>query len=181
MLRRLSSKKIYQGYHFCLVKDRFALHTDPRKIMTREVIDHPGAVAILPFVDKKNILLLRQFRYTVKGNLWEIPAGTLEKNEKPLSCAKREIEEETGFRARRWRHLTTFFTAPGITNEKMFLYKAWDLALGVKNLDADEYIEHKTVPLSKALQMIEKGLIRDAKTIVGILWASSALKKGIFP
>ena len=170
--RIIKSRKIYRGFNFQLFKDRFILDAARGKVVTRELVDHPGAVVILPFVDKEHILLLRQFRYAAKGDLWEIPAGTLEKGEKAIHCAKREIEEETGFCARRWKLLTRFFPAPGISNEVMTLYKAEDLVPGNKNLDHDEWIEHETVSLAKARRMIRQGTIRDAKTIIGVLWAS---------
>ena len=170
--RLLESREIYRGYIIRLVKDRFVLDCAKNKIVTRELVKHPGAVVILPFVDKKHILLLRQFRYAVKGDLWEIPAGTLEKGEQPLRCAKRELEEETGFLAKRWKYLTRFFPAPGISDEVMTLFKAEVLRQGRKNLDHDEWIEHETVSLAKALRMIQKGLIRDAKSIAAILWAA---------
>lgn len=170
--RIIESRKLYRGFNFQLLKDRFVLDAAHGKVVTRELVDHPGAVVVLPFVDKSRILILRQFRYAAKGDLWEIPAGTLERGEKTLACAKREIEEETGFRARRWKLLTRFFPAPGISNEMMTLYKAESLVPGRKNLDHDEWIEHETVSLAKARRMIHRGTIRDAKTIIGVLWAS---------
>ena len=168
----VESKNIYQGRIIRLVKDRFVLKQAPKKIVTRELVIHPGAVVIVPFSDKQHILLLRQFRYAAQGNLWEIPAGTLELGERPLDCAKRELEEETGFSAKKWKFLTQFFPAPGISNEIMTLYRADQLVQGTKNLDHDEWIEHKTVSLVTAVQMIKKGAIRDGKTIAGLLWAS---------
>ncbi len=170
--RLLTSKTIYQGHIIQLVKDRFILHAAKEKVVTRELVLHPGAVVIIPLVDKDHLLLLRQFRYAANGDLWEIPAGTLEKKEKPLECAKRELEEETGYRARRWKTLTRFLPAPGISNEIMTLFKADGLEPGRKNLDHDEWIEHKAVSLKEAQAMIRRGVIRDAKTIAGILWIS---------
>jgi ADP-ribose pyrophosphatase len=170
--RLLESRKLYRGFNFQLTKDRFVLDAAPGKVVTRELVDHPGAVVILPFAGKKRILLLRQFRYAARGDLWEIPAGTLERGEKTLACAKRELEEETGFRAKRWKLLARFFPAPGISNELMTLYKAEGLEPGKKNLDHDEWIEHETVSLAKARRMIRQGTIRDAKTIIAVLWAS---------
>ncbi len=166
----IESKKIHQGYNFRLIKERFVLDVAKHKVVTRELIDHPGAVVILPFVDKNHIILLKQFRHAAQGDLWEIPAGTLEPGEKPIHCAKREIEEETGFKAKRWVFLSRFFSAPGISNEIMTLYKAENLVPGRKNLDHDEWIEHEVVSIKKACQMIKKGTIRDAKTIIGLLW-----------
>ncbi len=125
---------------------------------------------IVSFVDKTHLILLRQFRYAAKGELWEIPAGTIERGETTLQCAKRELEEETGFRAKKWRFLSRFFPAPGISNELMTLYRAEQLSLGRKNLDHDEWIEHEIVSLPDARRMIRQGRIRDAKSIIGILW-----------
>lgn len=169
----VQSTTLYKGHIIQLVKDRFILDVAKNKVVTRELVIHPGAVVVLPFVDKKNILLLKQFRYACKGDLWEIPAGTLEKNEKELTCAKRELEEETGFKAKRWRFLTRFYPAPGISNEVMSLFQAEDLVLGAKNLDHDEWIEHHIFPLKEALRMVKNGKIQDGKTIAGILWAVS--------
>ena len=168
----MQSRKIYDGHIIQLFKDRLVVHSRPGKIITRELVQHPGAVAIVPYVDKNHILLLKQFRYAAKGNLWEIPAGTREKNEPTLRCAQRELEEETGFKARHWKFLTRFLPAPGVTNEIMTLYKAEGLFQGRKNLDHDEYIEHRVVPLKKVREMIRSGSIHDAKTIVGVLWQS---------
>ena len=166
----ISSRLIYKGHIVRFVKDRFRMHADPKKIVTRELVVHPGAVVIVPFVNKSRIFLLRQFRYAAKGNLWEIPAGTIEKNEKPILCARRELEEETGFKASRWNFLTRFYPAPGISDEVMSLFSASGLSQGRKNLDHDEWIEHNEVSLSQALRMIRSGRIQDAKTIAGILW-----------
>ncbi len=168
--RLIESKTLYRGRIIRLVKDRFILNVSKNKLVTWELVRHPGAVAIVPFADKKHLLLLRQFRYAADGDLWEIPAGTLEKNEAPLACAKRELEEETGFKARKWIYLTRFFPTPGISDEMMTLYRAEGLYPGQKNLDHDEWIEHETVSLKKANEMIRHGSIRDAKSLVGILW-----------
>ncbi len=168
--RLVHSQEIYRGHIIRLVKDRFILHRAPKKIVTRELVKHPGAVVIVPFVDAAHLVLLRQFRYAVKGDLWEIPAGTLEKGEATLRCAKRELEEETGFRAKNWKLLSSFFPAPGISDERMTLYRAEDLSQGIKKLDHDEWIEHEIVSLRDARRMIRQGRIRDAKSIIGILW-----------
>jgi ADP-ribose pyrophosphatase len=170
--RLVSSREIYRGHIIRLVKDRFILKRDPKKLVTRELVEHPGAVVIVPYVGKDRLLLIRQFRYAAKGDLWEIPAGTLEKGEATLSCAKRELEEETGFRAKKWTFLSRFFPAPGISDELMTLYRAEKLFDGTKNLDHDEWIDHKTVRVRDALRMIKRGTIRDGKTIAGILWSA---------
>ena len=172
--RLVESKTIYRGRIVRLVKDRFILNAAKNKLVTREILRHPGAAVIVPYADKKNLLLIRQFRYAAQGDLWEIPAGTLEKGEAPLVCAKRELEEETGFKARRWTLLGRFLPAPGISDEMMTLYRAEDLRPGRKNLDHDEWIESQVVSVKKARQMIRRGLIRDAKTIAGILWPDAS-------
>ena len=164
------SRCLYDGFISKLVKDRFYLRGYPGKLFTRETLVHPGAVAILPWVDKKHIILLRQFRYAAKTFLWEIPAGTLEKGEHPLSCAKRELEEETGFSAKTFRKLSTFYPAPGVSSEIMHLFSANGLLPGQKHLDHDEWITHEVVAFRDALRMIQKGRIRDAKSIIAITW-----------
>lgn len=153
------------------VQDRFIYHKDPGRIVTRDLVLHPGAVVILPFISPGKILLERQFRWSVKGDLWEIPAGTREKGEKPLICAKRELEEETGYRAARWTLLARFYPAPGISDEVMWLYRAEKLSPGKMNLDADEWMETHVVSVRLALAMIRDGRIRDGKTITAVLWS----------
>lgn len=169
--RVIESRKLYRGYHITLFKDRFVLDAAKDKIVTRELIAHPGAVVIVPFASKNEILLLRQFRYSAKGDMLEIPAGTLEKGERPLTCAKRELEEETGFRAKRWAFLTKFYSAPGMSNEIMWLYRADGLVPGKKQLDHDEFITHEKISLKRAETLVRKNHIQDGKTIAGILWA----------
>ena len=170
--RLIHSREIYSGHIVRLVKDRFILNRDPKKLVTRELVEHPGAVVIVPYAAKDRLILIKQFRYAAGGDLWEIPAGTLEKGEAPLTCAKRELEEETGFLAKKWTFLTRFFPAPGISDELMTLYRAENLSPGKKNLDHDEWIEHEVVSMTEAKRMIRRGLIRDGKTIAGILWSA---------
>ncbi len=163
------SETIYQGKIVKLVRDRIYLYR-ARKSMVREMIVHPGAVAIVPMLSPQKMILLRQFRYAAKGDLWEIPAGTLEKGERPIDCAKRELEEETGFCTRSMNKATTFFCAPGVSDEVMTLYVAKGLFPGKMNLDHDEYLTHKVFTVRQAARMIAQGTIRDAKTIVGVSW-----------
>jgi ADP-ribose pyrophosphatase len=142
-----------------------------------EVVRHPGASAILPFLsdpagDDPQILLLRQYRYTVDGYLYEIPAGKLDADETPAQCAARELKEETGCTAERIDHLLTTFTTPGFTNEQIHLYMAIGLTRGDAATEADEFLEVETVALSRALHMIQNGEIRDAKTALTILYAA---------
>lgn len=136
---------------------------------SRELVIHPGAVAVVAVTGQKELLLVRQYRYAVGQVLYELPAGKLEKGEDPLLSAQRELSEETGFRAANWRHLTTFYTAPGFCNEKMYLYLAEGLEEEEAHPDEDEIVSFEKVPLAEVLLKIDHGEIQDAKTILGVL------------
>ena len=135
----------------------------------RDVVIHPGAVAILPLVDAENVCLLRNNRPIVGATLWEIPAGTLEPNEPPDQAAVRELAEETGYVAVSWRKLAEFYPSPGVLSERTHLYLASDLTSGPMRLEADEQLEPKIVPWRDALAWTLDGTIRDAKTLVALL------------
>jgi ADP-ribose pyrophosphatase len=136
--------------------------------MTRDIIDHPGAVAILPFLSSKRVLMIRQFRAAVGSWIWEIPAGTLEKGEKPLQCARRELIEEVGFAARKWKKLGTFWTAPGFCTEVMHVYRAWDLTPQAGQADDDEHIRVKEMPIDEVHAAARSGRLRDAKSLAAL-------------
>lgn len=140
----------------------------------REIVEHPGSVTILPLLDDDRVCLIRNYRVSVGQTLWELPAGTLEPAEDPLECARRELAEETGYRATRVELLCEFFLSPGILNERMRLYRATGLAPGKAQLDSGEDIETFVVPFSEALAMALDGRIQDAKSLVGILWHATA-------
>lgn len=133
---------------------------------------HPGAVVVVALVRPGVVLLLRQYRHAVGAELVELPAGTLEPNEAPETCAARELAEETGRRAGTLKHLTTFWSSPGILREKMHLFLAQDLTDAAQSLDEDEVIEVVEVALSDAVEMVRDGRIADAKTIVGLLYCA---------
>lgn len=138
----------------------------------REYLGHPGAVAVVPVMDAApdpKILLVRQFRYPVKEVTLEIPAGKLDKGENPLACVKRELEEETGFRARTIRKLLSFWPTPAFADEVIHIYAARDLRPGTFSPDEDEFIRPVVLPLSRVLLMIRRGLLRDSKTIISLL------------
>ena len=142
-----------------------------------EMIRHPGASAVVPFVsdpagDDPQLLLIRQYRYAADGFLYEIPAGRLEAGEDPAECARRELQEETGCRAQRVEPLFTMYTTPGFTDEKIHLFMAVGLTMGESGRESDEFITVETVALSRALEMIERGEIQDAKTALGVLYAA---------
>jgi ADP-ribose pyrophosphatase len=139
------------------------------RTVRRETVLHPGAVAILPLMDAGRVCLLRNRRFSVGEVLWEIPAGTLEPPEPPDQAAARELAEETGYRAERWRKLGEFYPSPGILSERMHLYLAEGLTPGPLHLEAGEQIEPQVVGWSDALAWALDGTIRDAKTLVAIL------------
>ena len=142
-----------------------------------EMIRHPGASAIVPFLsdpagDDPQLLLIRQYRYAADGYLYEIPAGRLDAGEDPRACAVRELREETGCSADHVEHLFTMYTTPGFTDEKIHLFMATGLTAGETAREADEFVETVPTPLSRALTMIQAGEIQDAKTALGILYAA---------
>ena len=135
----------------------------------RDVVIHPGAVAILPLVDAEHVCLLRNHRPVVGATLWEIPAGTLETGEAPEHAAVRELAEETGYAAKSWRKLTEFYPSPGVLSEITHLYLATDLTPGTMRPEAGEDLEPHVVAWSDALGWALDGTIRDAKTLVALL------------
>jgi len=166
----LDSQTVYKGNIIDVKVDAVVLPNG--KKACREVVEHSGAVAVVAVNSNGEMLLIRQFRYPVNSILWELPAGKLEPGEHPIECAKRELAEETGFGARKWLHLSTFYTTPGFSNEVMYLYMAEDLYKETGNPDDDEFIEVYSVPCETAVRQVVEGVIRDAKTIAGILLAS---------
>lgn len=136
---------------------------------TREVIEHPGAVAVIALTGGGELLMVRQYRHATGEVLLEIPAGKRDPGESPLACAQRELEEETGYRAKQWRLLFSYYTTPGFSDELLYIIQASDLEKGEAHTDEEEFIEVVTVPVPEALDMVYRGEIRDAKTIIGIL------------
>jgi ADP-ribose pyrophosphatase len=135
----------------------------------RDVILHPGAVAILPLLDDGHICLVRNHRPIVGKVLIEIPAGTLEPSEKPAAAARRELAEETGYRARRWQKLAEFIPSPGVLSERTHVFVARDLTPGPQRLEKDERISPRIVTWRQAVAWALDGTIRDAKTLIAIL------------
>jgi len=152
--------------HYCI--DEVTLSNG--HISTREMVTHPGAVAIIAYTANNEIILVKQYRYPVKETLYEIPAGKLESGEMSDASAKRELEEETGFVAKRWEKVSSFYTAPGFSNEKMHLFMATDLIEKTAHPDPDEIIVYEKMPLEEAMKMIETGEIKDSKTMFALMW-----------
>jgi ADP-ribose pyrophosphatase len=139
------------------------------KPVHRDIVIHPGAVAILPLVDAGHVCLVRNHRFVVGEDLLEIPAGTLEAGEPPETAAPRELAEETGYTAARWRNLAAFYPSPGVLSERTHLFLAQDLTAGLMRLEEGEHLEPLVVPWEQALTWALDGTIRDAKTLVAIL------------
>jgi ADP-ribose diphosphatase len=142
-----------------------------------EIIRHPGASAVLPFLSDPagpdpQILLIKQYRYAAEDFLYEVPAGRLDPNESPEDCARRELLEETGCTAQRIDPLYTFYTTPGFIDERIHGFIATGLTRGESKREADEFMTLETMTLSRSLELIQKGEIRDGKTTVLILFAA---------
>lgn len=172
---RLASARAYTGRILNLDLDRVRFPNGTEGEL--EMIRHPGASAVVPFLSDPNgedpqLLLIRQYRYAAGDFIYEIPAGRLDPGETPLECATRELLEETGCTAERVEPLLGILTTPGFTDEKIHLFMATGLSMGESSREADEFIELVRLPLSEVLQMIERGEIIDGKTLVAILFAA---------
>lgn len=170
----LKKKKIYQGTVIDLSVDTVLF---PGKSVDMECIKHPGGAAVVPLLPDGSVVLIKQYRYVVNDTIWEIPAGRLEKDEMPRDCALRELEEEVGYKATEVVQLCEIYSAPAYCTEIIYLFLATGLIPGKQCLDDDEYIEIVTLPLDEAVAMVEKGEIKDAKTVTGLLLTTKRAPK----
>ncbi|QXM06077.1 NUDIX hydrolase [Crassaminicella indica] len=170
----IKSDRIYEGKMIQLRVDTVLLPGE--KQATREIVEHPGAVAIVPITEDNKIIMVKQFRKPVESILLEVPAGKIDKDEEPLSCAIRELKEETGYEAKNMQFLFSFYTSPGFSNERIYLYLAKDLIKGKASPDEDEHIEMECIDMDKLVSMVYDGKIKDSKTILAILAAKDLLK-----
>jgi ADP-ribose pyrophosphatase len=167
----LSSTKSYEGTVFSVYTDTTL--ENGRKI-TRDVVRHNGSVVILAIDASKStrdplVVIERQYRHATNGFLLEVPAGKLEAGESALAGAKRELLEETGFKAKRWRKMVRFFASPGFVGESLQVFIAEGLTAGTARPEYDEQLEISMIPLSKLLGMVEAGKIHDGKTLISVL------------
>lgn len=175
--KTMKSDKIYEGKIVNLRIDTVEL--PDKKYSKREIVEHPGSVGIIPITEDGSIILVEQFRKPVEKNLLEIPAGKIEINEEPKETALRELVEETGFIANKMEYIYEFYTSPGFSTEKIYLFLATELELGNKKPGENEYIETKKVKFEDLKSMISRGEIYDSKTIVGIFLAEKYINKNI--
>jgi ADP-ribose pyrophosphatase len=178
MERVVGSRILHRGRYMTFRVDTIERADGTRS--TRDIVGHPGAVAILAVDADDQVLFVRQYRTAAQQVLLEIPAGTLDidtatgATEDPDLAARRELEEETGYRAERWQKLTTFWTAPGFASELMHLYLATDLRPAHPNErlgpDEDEHLRLERMPFSDAIAAVDRGDVADAKSILGLLW-----------
>lgn len=171
----IESRVLYQGRVVTLRLDTVRLPNG--HITQREIVEHRGAVAIVPLLDADTVLLIRQYRQAVGETLLEIPAGTLEPGEPPERCAMRELQEETGYRAGSLRRLFSQYLAPGYSQEVLHVYLAEQLTPAPQQTEVDEMVQLVPTPLSQIVPMILKGEIKDAKTIAGLLMTLRVLER----
>lgn len=167
--KTLKVESIFQGRILTVQVETVELPNG--KVGTREIVRHPGAVAILPIEANGNVILVRQYRKPLNQAIWEIPAGKLEIGENPLECAKRELAEEIKKSASTWKELISVWTAPGFTNEMIHLFQAEELANEEAEADEDEFLEVKSFTPIQLKQMIQSGEIQDTKTINALLYS----------
>ncbi|MEK7403325.1 MAG: NUDIX hydrolase [Gemmatimonadota bacterium] len=171
----VSTRRVYDGRIIKVDEDAVEL---PNGAMANlEMIRHPGASAVVPFLsdpasEDPQLLLIRQYRHAADGFIYEVPAGKLDGDEEPIVCARRELLEETGCTSSRVEHLFTFYTTPGFTDERIHAFIATDLTRGEQQLQRDEVMTLETVSMSRALEMIRTGEIVDAKTALSILFVA---------
>lgn len=161
---------LYTGKIFDVVLEKVTLPNGAVK--DREIVRHPGAAAMVPFLDDGRVVLIKQYRHAVGEFVWEIPAGTLEPDEAPVECARRELVEETGYEAANLEKLTEILPAPGYTDEHIHIFLATGLKAVDQRLEDDEILELQPTVLETALAMVAQGEIRDAKTIAGLFLTS---------
>jgi ADP-ribose pyrophosphatase len=171
----LNKEIVYSGRAFTVRRDTLRLPDGHETSF--DIVDHVGSVIIIPLDGQGNLLFVRQYRHAAGLDLLELPAGTLNKDEAPDTCAHREIREETGMAAGHMQHLGGFYLAPGYSTEYMHVYLATDLRSDPLAADADEFLTVESIPLARALAIARAGEILDAKSLAAILLAQSVLEK----
>jgi len=171
--KTLGVEQIYKGYIISL--EKIAIELPDGQVSNRDVVRHPGASMVIPVLDDGRIIMVRQYRKALEKESLEMPAGKLDAGEEPLVCAKRELEEETGYTAERYEHIISIETAPGFSDERIHIFIAKGLKAGKMNLDSDEFIENEVYSIDELINMVLYGKISDAKSIIGIFMAQRYL------
>jgi ADP-ribose pyrophosphatase len=174
MEKWIKQEEIYKSKIFSLWGGQVSLDTG--EVATREYIRHSGGVGIVPVIDD-NVILIRQFRISIERELIELPAGRLEPNEKPMSCAARELEEEIGYRAKKLIPIASYFASVGNSNERMYLFLALDLEKTKRRLEFDERIREVIMTLETIKEKLAKQEFEDSKTIIGLREALAYLDR----
>lgn len=172
----LESTSLYQGTILSLRKDRVRLPNG--RLTTREIVEHSDSVCMVPLDAAGKVALVRQYRKAVEADLLEVPAGGIEPGEEPKDAARRELQEEIGHTAGQLRPLGGYYLAPGWCDEYMYAYLATELSPDPRSQDYDEIVETRWVPLAATLELIERGEIRDAKSIAALLLAMRMVAAG---
>lgn len=162
----VKNKKIFSGKLLKLYVERKKFPNG--YVSDFEIVKHPGAILVIPFLEKDKIVLIRQFRPVIRSYIWELPAGTLGKNENPLCCAKRELIEEIGYKAKEWKKIGYIYPAPGYTTEKIIIYTARNLIKEMLCPEEDEMITPVVLSKNKIRLLIKSGKIVDAKTLAAL-------------
>jgi ADP-ribose pyrophosphatase len=165
------TKEVYNCKLFRVTEDK-AVDQKSGFEIKRSVVRHAGSAVMMAMDDKKRILLVRQYRLPAEDYMWELPAGKVDDGEKPMQAAKRELTEETGYKARKWTKLVSFFASPGYVQERMTIFLATDLTKGEATPMDDEQIETRWFKRKEIAQMIRDGKIQDGKTIIGYYLAT---------
>ena len=174
MEKLIKQNKIYTGKAVDFYRDEISLPNGQPAI--REYLGHPGAAAVLPFLDQRNIILVKQYRYPVGRYTYEIPAGKLDSGESPVDCIKRELEEETGYKAKRIEKMLDFYPTTSFSNEILHIFAAFGLVKGDSHPDEDEFVSTKIFDFKKAVNMVKSGEIMDSKTVIALLYFDNILK-----
>lgn len=175
--KRINRKEVYKGKIFTVAEDTIEF---PNGRTTKwDVLLHDGAAAVVPIDEDGKIILVEQYRCVADGMILEIPAGKLDKGEDPAICAARELEEETGYKAKEIIAIGSIYSAVGFSDEEVKLYVATGLEPGTMNLDEDEYVNVRKYPLQEVIDMILNGQIKDSKTIAAIFQTKEMVEKNV--
>lgn len=177
---RTARHPIYAGKLLRVFRDEVRVRPGdgrPTRTLHLEHVEHPGAACVVPFLEDDRILLLRQFRYSAGGEIWEIPAGKLDGGEPPEECARRELVEEAGYYPGKLELLGRLIMTPGFSDERCAIFAATELERRHASVADDEFLTIVEIPLARAVQMVERGEIQDSKTVAGLLLA--ARRKGL--